>query len=154
MKVARSMVIGTVILWTLHGIPYLVYYDLIPSRVNGQYSCAIKNTIFDKYINIGFNPVVLSGLPMAIMILFGILAYRNVQQIAYRTVPMVRRELDKQLTRMVLVQVFFDIFSVTPQIIFSILSLIVGTQTDLVIFVSKIKAISYFFYFSVGILFY
>jgi hypothetical protein len=54
------------------------------------------------------------------MIIFGLLAYRNIQQIAYRTVPLVRRELDKQLTRMVLVEVFFDVIAVTPSTIVSI----------------------------------
>ena len=50
-------------------------------------------------------------LPNLITVLFGILAYRNIQQIAYRTVPLVRRELDKQLTKMVLVQVVLNIFA-------------------------------------------
>ncbi len=33
---------------------------------------------------------------------------------AYRTMPFVRRELDKQLTVMVLVQVFINIFTLLP----------------------------------------
>ncbi|CAF1470681.1 unnamed protein product [Rotaria sordida] len=44
-------------------------------------------------------------------------SYRNVQQIAYRTVPLVRRELDKQLTVIVLVHVFYDVIVVMPSII-------------------------------------
>jgi hypothetical protein len=42
------------------------------------------------------------------------LAYRNVQQIAYRTVPLVRRQLDKQITVMVLVQAVVNIFTLLP----------------------------------------
>jgi hypothetical protein len=45
------------------------------------------------------------------------LAYRNVRQLAYRTVPLVRRELDKQLTKMILVQGVFNFFFLLPIII-------------------------------------
>ncbi len=67
---------------------------------------------------------------MTIVILFGILAYRNVQQIAYRAVPLVRRELDKQLTVMVLVEVLCDVIFVTPIIIQTIYSVIIGAPSD------------------------
>ena len=77
------------------------------------------------------------------------MAYRNVQQIAYRTVPLVRRELDKQLTVMVLVQVFCDILAVTPQIISSIFSVIIGTPSDLATWtkLNSIKNLTYLLYF-------
>jgi hypothetical protein len=157
MKVARFMVIGTVILWILHGIPFLIYYNHILSPITGEVDCVITNTIFQKYSTICFSAFIASTLPISIMILFGILAYRNVQQIAYRTVPLVRRELDKQLTTMVLVQVFFDIFAVTPLIIYSISSLIISTPNNLLTltelnFISKITTILYYFYFVVGII--
>jgi hypothetical protein len=67
---------------------------------------------------------------MMIVILFGILAYRNVQQIAYRAVPLVRRELDKQLTVMVLVEVLCDVIFVTPLIIQNIYNNIIGAPSD------------------------
>jgi hypothetical protein len=49
------------------------------------------------------------------------MAYRNIQQIAYRTVPIVRRELDKQLTIMVLVQVAYNLLSISPNLIIYII---------------------------------
>lgn len=58
-------------------------------------------------------------LPIIVIIIFGFLAYRNVQQIAYRTVPLVRRELDKQLTTMVLLEVFSDLLFILPYFIFN-----------------------------------
>ena len=48
-KVARYMIIGTVILTVLHGIPYLMYYNHTLSSLTGGISCAITNTIFQKY---------------------------------------------------------------------------------------------------------
>jgi hypothetical protein len=42
------------------------------------------------------------------------MAYHNVQQLAYLAVPLVRRNLDKQLTVMVLVQVVANIFTLLP----------------------------------------
>ena len=61
--------------------------------------------------------VLVSGLPVLITALFGLLAYHNVTQLAYRAVPLVRRELDKQLTVMVLVQVVFNFCVLVPYII-------------------------------------
>ena len=69
--------IGIVIIWIVHEIQVLLYYDYIT-------------------------------------VLLAILAYRNVQQIAYRTAPLVRRELDKQLTVMALVQVFYNAIIIIP----------------------------------------
>ena len=42
------------------------------------------------------------------------MAYRNIQRISHRTAPLVRRELDKQLTTMVLVQVVINFFTNVP----------------------------------------
>ena len=55
-------------------------------------------------------------LPIYITVLFGYLAYRNVRQIPYGTVPLVRRELAKQLTSMVLVQVVHNFIVTAPYI--------------------------------------
>jgi len=155
LKLAHYVVIGAVIIWILHGIPFLMYYNLVISSITNKSSCAITNAIFQNYNN--FTSSILgNSLPIIIMLLFGILAYRNVKRIAYRTVPLVRRELDKQLTVMVLVQVFCDIITVIPQIIYSIFSLIIGTPTDLITltklnFIYNVVLMLYYFHFVVGI---
>ncbi|CAF4083667.1 unnamed protein product [Rotaria sordida] len=56
----------------------------------------------------------LGVLPLSITVIFGCLAYRNVQKLSYRTIPLVRRKLDQQLTVMVLTQVVFNVFAITP----------------------------------------
>jgi hypothetical protein len=53
-------------------------------------------------------------LPIVIAALFGLMAYHNGKQLAYHTVPLVRRNLDKQLTVMILVQVVANIFTLLP----------------------------------------
>jgi hypothetical protein len=105
----------------LHGIPFIMYYNHTSSPITGGSSCAITNIVFQQYYNSFNTPVLTSSLPIIIIFIFGILAYRNVQHIAYRTIPLVRRELDKQLTVMVLVQVFCNVVFLTPSIIENIL---------------------------------
>jgi hypothetical protein len=61
------------------------------------------------------------------------MAYRNVQQIAYRTVPLVRRQLDKQLTVMVLVQVVVNILTQLPYTTVGAISLNKNFTADAVI---------------------
>ncbi|CAF0814426.1 unnamed protein product [Adineta steineri] len=113
-KLARSIVIGITIIWILCEIPFIIYYGNTLPLSAGKFNCIMTNDAFRKYYNY-FHGLILSNiLPLLIVILFGILAYRNVQKIAYRTVPLVRRELDKQLTVMVLVQVFYDTIALTP----------------------------------------
>ncbi|CAF1314737.1 unnamed protein product [Adineta steineri] len=129
-KLARYIVIGTIIFWILHGIPFLLYYVHIVSPITGQSNCVIISVAFQKYYNFFYSPVLICIIPMAIMILFGTFAYRNVQNIAYRTVPLVRQESEKQLTTMVLVQVFFDIIPVSPLVALSIFRAIYNTPND------------------------
>ena len=116
-KLARRLVVGLIIIWFGCGISFLLYYNHVGSD---PVVCAITNGVFNKFNGIFYSPFVMCILPMIIMILFAILAYRNVQQIAYRTVPLVRRELDKQLTTMVLVHVIYAAISVTPGAIFNL----------------------------------
>ena len=76
-------------------------------------------------------------LPVTIMVLFGLLAYFNVRNLAYRTVPLIRRELDKQLTQMVLVQVIYNFFVLIPFVIVYVLIFILPTN-DQIIFAQNV----------------
>jgi hypothetical protein len=153
-KFARYIVIGVVIFWFLFEIPLLLNYNHAVS-ISGVSVCTITNTAFRTYFTF-FHVLVLNSLPAIILTLFGILAYRNVQTIAYRTIPLVRRELDKQLTTMVLVHVFYDVVVITPQIIVYIFNSIVGTSGNLVSVmqqtsIQNFTAILFYFHFAVCI---
>ena len=67
---------------------------------------------------------------MLITVVFGMLAYRNVRQITYRVVPLVRRELEKQLTNMVLVQVAWNFVMLTPYSVVIGLSVATSVNDD------------------------
>ncbi|CAF4585351.1 unnamed protein product [Rotaria sp. Silwood1] len=116
-KKAYVLCILFFIIWLLHGIPTLIWYDLSLLPTTGRLICTITNPVFDLYIAYGYLIILTGILPICITVLFGFLAYWNVRQIPYRTVPLVRRELDKQLTSMVLVQVVFNCFTILPYII-------------------------------------
>ncbi len=80
----------------------------------------MNNVIMLQYRNYFMTLFILGYIPDLITVVFGILAHRNVQQIAYRTVPLVRRELDKQLTTMVLVQVVINLFTNLPCVMMNV----------------------------------
>jgi hypothetical protein len=122
-KLARILIIIFIFIWILHGIPYLMYYNLIISSKTGTAICSITNSIFQQYTIYGFLLILTGLLPLLITSLFGFLSYYNIRQINYRTIPLVRRELDKQMTIMVLVHIIFDLFTLVPYIIVSIIAL-------------------------------
>ncbi|CAF1155632.1 unnamed protein product [Adineta ricciae] len=117
-KLARYAAITSVILSLLHGIPFALYSNVISlSLDSSQLICVLTSRIVGIYFNFGFIIVLIGVLPLSIMIVFGLLTYYNIKNLAYRTVPLVRRELDKQLTRMVLVQVIFNSIVLLPYVI-------------------------------------
>jgi hypothetical protein len=79
------------------------------------------------------------------------MAYRNVQQIAHRTLPMVRRELDKQLTVMVLIQVIVGCFTCLPFLVVNIFVLSPNILNDRVQIVYSIVLMLFCAYFAVSI---
>jgi hypothetical protein len=148
-KLARNLVMIFIFIWLLHGIPYLVYYNLIISPKTRLATCSITSSIFQEYTIYGFL-VVLSGiLPYFITVVFGLLAYRNVRQRAYRRLPLVRRELDKQMTAMVLVHVIFEFFTLLPYIIVSIIALDTTLMNDPIVsaFIQFMKILTIYFYY-------
>ena len=104
------------LMWLLHSIPCIIWYSLVRSSTTSSVVCRITNPAFQVYVNDVY-VLVLSGiLPLVITVIFASLAYRHVRQIPYRTIPLVRRELDKQLTSMVLVQVMHNVLVILPHL--------------------------------------
>jgi hypothetical protein len=105
------------IIWLIHGIPSLVSFNLDFNQQTGTIGCVITSPAFQQYYSYVYVLILAGILPILINIIFGSMAYWNVRQIPYRTVPLVRRELDKQLTTMVLIQVIYKTFVVLPYVI-------------------------------------
>jgi len=119
-KINYGAAIGIIIFWLLHGIPYLIYNNLIP--LPGGLACAYSNEVFDQYAVYGFTAFLTGFFPMIINGTFAFLAHRNIQQIERRALPAVHQELDKQMTAIVLVQFIYHTISTLPYIIVSIIS--------------------------------
>ncbi|CAF0785604.1 unnamed protein product [Adineta steineri] len=133
MKVARRLVLLFVLIWIIHNIPYLIFYDHVISTTTGKVTCINTNTIFIQYNIYGTTLIIGKVIPISITFVFGVLAYHNVQQLGYRTVPLVRRELDKQLTVIILVLIVFAFFTNIPYTIVLILSAVPGLTQDPVV---------------------
>jgi len=128
-KLAHRLTAIFVIIWTLHGIPYFAFYDHIISPETNQTICQITNVNFIEYHTYGFFLTLNNLLPL-ITVVFGLMAYHNARTLAHRTVPIVRRELDKQLTVMVLVQVLINFCTFLPYSIQSMLVLIINNENE------------------------
>ena len=156
-KLAQRLSAFFIALWALHGIPYLILFERInifsPDKVT--VICATTNTIFVKYHSYFISLCLTAFFQLVLTIIFGILAYSNVRTLNYRTVPLVRRELEKQLTTMVLAQVVINVFTILP---FSAVILISSTTvivdpTLAAIFrlIATTTILLYYFYFGVSI---
>jgi hypothetical protein len=155
-KLSRSLCVIFILIWLPFESPTLIFYNHVISPTTGLIRCVSTNPIHQKYITFGLILTFIGVLPILITISFGFLAYRNVRQIPYRTVPLVRRELDKQLTVMVLVQVIFNFFTVVPNTVVSVYTQtvrpsnnpVIAAQTQLI---STIATCLYYLYFAVNI---
>jgi hypothetical protein len=155
-KLARCLSAICVVVWVLHGIPYFIYFDHIVMFPTNNIICGMTSDTFRKYRNYISIPVIGRVIPLTLTFIFGLLAYRNVRQLTYRTVPLVRRELDKQLTTMVLLQVVFTWFAIIPHFIVSMIMSNTSLTKDPVIaaqlqLASILTVCLYYMYFAVSL---
>ncbi|CAF1194468.1 unnamed protein product [Adineta steineri] len=131
-KVARRLSVIFMSIWLLHGIPYFFFFNYSVS-LTGKISCIATNYIYLQYRAYVVVLIFQGFLPITITVLFGSMSYYNVRQLAFYTVPLVRRELDKQLTAMVLVQVLINLFVLSPYSIANALTLNTNLNSDPII---------------------
>ncbi|CAF2745258.1 unnamed protein product [Rotaria sp. Silwood2] len=97
-KLARRLCLACGLLWAIVGIPFIIYYDLIKSSLTGKLTCVITSNNFLQYYNTFHSMFVQSCLFVITTGIFGLLAYRNIQQSSHQVLPIIRRGLAKQLT--------------------------------------------------------
>jgi len=131
-KLAHRITSIFIIIWTLHGIPSLIFNNHIISPLTNTTICQVTNYIFNRYLSYGYYLTLNNILPL-ITIVFGIMAYYNARNLVHRTIPLVRRELDKQLTVMVLVQVLISFCTLVPFSINNIFTIVNTFPNDPVI---------------------
>ena len=78
-KLAQRLTIACVIIWALHGIPYLVFYNHVVSPMTDKLTFISTSSIFADYRTYVIVLVLIGYLPVAIAALFGLMAYLNVQ---------------------------------------------------------------------------
>jgi hypothetical protein len=152
-KLAHRLIILYIIVLIIFLIPYPIFLDHV-KLASGIISCNMNNVIMLQYRNYFMTLFILGYIPDLITVVFGILAHRNVQQIAYRTVPLVRRELDKQLTTMVLVQVVINVFTNIPfvttvAVMYATANITNPALTNIIQFIYSIALIIFYTYFAV-----
>jgi hypothetical protein len=122
-RLARRLVSIFGFIWILHGIPYLLFFEHVVSPITGEVSCAMINPIYLQYRIYVVVLILFGVLPLTITTLFGLMAFRNIKEIPLYTAPLVRRELEKQLTVMVLLQILMNFFTLLPYTVVNVISL-------------------------------
>jgi len=118
------------------------------SFTTGKIMCTATDSLFVQ-LNIYFYRLIISNiLPLFVALIFGLLTYR--------TVPLIRRELDKQLTVMVLVQDVFTFFILLPIMSLGFISLNPNITRDSLAnaefqLANVIAVMFYYLYFSVSV---
>lgn len=120
-KVTIRICLVMCLFWILLCIPTLIYYRPIAGSSPNTLVCAITNVNFSHYMSRVYTPVISVGIVFSLLITFAILAYRNVQQISHRTVPLVRRQHEIQMTSMILVQACLTVTTALPYFILFII---------------------------------
>jgi hypothetical protein len=145
-KWAHYIVIIIMIIWYLHGIPILVYYNISPITM----TCVNTNAIYTIY-GLIYLLVIVCSIPVLVMVIFGYLTYRNI----HLTRALAKQHADRQLVRMILIQVVLVVISITPYGIFNAYALITsGVNKNinrLIIesFALRIVSLISYFYFAV-----
>jgi hypothetical protein len=113
-EIAYRVVICVLIIGWLVGIPWIIYLDISP------YSglCVFTNANFAIFLPIN-SLVFFSTIPVLVMVTFGCLAYRNIRQ----TTVLNQQRADRQLTRMICMQVILIAISEIPYGIYNAYSL-------------------------------
>ncbi|CAF3437863.1 unnamed protein product, partial [Rotaria sp. Silwood2] len=98
-RVARYIFPIPFILWSLVNIPFLLYSDLVPPI----FTCFFTNDLFMRIGVLFLSPVLTVLLPLIVLILFGLLTYRNIRLVSHiRQQPNQTRmsTWEQQMTRM------------------------------------------------------
>ncbi|CAF1388569.1 unnamed protein product [Adineta steineri] len=109
LKLARYLTFVIICIWLIHSIIFGLFFNIVPSL-----GCTISNEVYLRYTIYFINLVLTGPLPIAISLLFSLLAYQNVRRLVRRQIPVARRRLDRQITAMCFIRVIAFVCSGTP----------------------------------------
>ncbi|CAF1233655.1 unnamed protein product [Adineta steineri] len=122
-KIAYRLCAIISLFWIIYCSPHLIYYNAVFSPATNSSICTITNGNYQSYVNHFYTPILLDAFPLLFIIIFGLLLYRNMKQISYRTaVPLVRRQHEIQITSMVLIQALISVLLISPFFILTTLT--------------------------------
>lgn len=110
-KWAHRIIVIVTVTGCLYGIPYFVFGGLFPDTT----VCSYPNKVFRVYVPL-FIFIVLTVSVSIVLVTFGSLAYRNIQQ----TTTLADHGAQKQVTRMICMQVIVVVLFQTPYTIYNI----------------------------------
>ncbi|CAF1260427.1 unnamed protein product [Adineta ricciae] len=124
---AQISIIAVSFVWILQSIPYIIFYDIVPS-----FGCIITNQSLVYYYSYVYYIFLNGLLPICTASVFSLLAYRNVRHIIRRQLAIERRRLDRQMTAMIFARVIMFVVLSLPYTIFRIYllnlnGLVIGT---------------------------
>ncbi|CAF2818906.1 unnamed protein product [Rotaria sp. Silwood2] len=125
LSLAKYLTFTTIFFIILHGIPFIILFDLPSLMV-----CTTYNTIFSRYYSSVYYPVVQGALPMIIASSFSLLAFLNVRRVIRQRIRIVRRRLDRQLTAMVLARATCLVALILPYTLYRIYILNITVNQD------------------------
>jgi len=105
LQFAHRIVFIMIIIWCLHGIPTILYFNISPITN----ICEPTNQIYRSYTVI-YILGLLFAIPIIIMVVFGWMTYLNIRH----TIGVASQRADRQLTRMILMQVILVVISIFP----------------------------------------
>ncbi|CAF1028147.1 unnamed protein product [Adineta ricciae] len=116
LKLARYIMLISSCIWLSHSIVFALFLN-IQSSSSG---CVITNFILIWYSTYCFYPILYGPLQIFLAFVFSLLAYRNVRHIIRQQISIERRQLDQQMTAMVLIRVIFCLILGLPYTCFRI----------------------------------
>ncbi|CAF1538308.1 unnamed protein product [Adineta steineri] len=90
-RIARHLVIGTLLFWSIQEIPYFFLQDLV--IVGGTFMCITTNTVFAQYRTYFTTLCIFTTIPIIVISIFGFLTVRHIKTISVtRTLSSLTRQ--------------------------------------------------------------
>jgi hypothetical protein len=114
LKTAKIVILLAILVIIAINIPYLLFYTIVEVKSatdNITTKCSAINSNFVLYGNYFVRPILLGILPGTVLIITGLLTYRNITSIAN---IQLRGTFQRSLTSMILVQIIVVVMPIIP----------------------------------------
>ncbi|CAF3568822.1 unnamed protein product [Rotaria sp. Silwood1] len=132
LKCMHRLIVISIFLSILYGIPFLVFYDIQPLSGTNTTTCRPNdnNGPFSKYVIYVSLPVIDGFIPIFIMSIAGFIAFLKVRTITKRKVHIIRLRLEQQLTAMVVMKILGVFITIIPFLILYIIRYIISWRSN------------------------